>query len=136
MYSATNDLFAREPQVEAVLQSALNALPAHIALLNEEATIVSVNTAWRAYGDTNGYDDNGRYGVGRNYLSICDSVNGRDHTEAHSVGEAIRDILNERRSLFQIEYPCHSPDQKQWFTLQVARFEWDQRLRVIVSHQD
>ena len=40
---------------EASRQSAiLNALPAHIALLDTEGVIISVNEAWRRFADSNG----------------------------------------------------------------------------------
>jgi two-component system, LuxR family, sensor kinase FixL len=123
------------PPAELLLQSAVDALPSHIAILNEAGAITSVNVAWRRFGMSNGYDHDAS-GIGTNYIEICDTANGRDAEEAHMVACGIRDISNERNEVFRLEYPCHSPKVRRWFTLQVARFEWEGQLRVITAHQN
>ncbi|MDP3225931.1 MAG: hypothetical protein Q8M96_22580, partial [Rubrivivax sp.] len=47
----------------------LDALPAHVALLDAKGVIVAVNAAWRRFADDNGLRDPG-HGVGRNYLDV------------------------------------------------------------------
>lgn len=123
------------PPPELLLQAAVDALPSHIAVLNEAGQIISVNAAWRRFGESNGYEhDSG--GIGTNYINICETANGRDAEEAQLVARGIRDITNERNEVFRLEYPCHSPKVRRWFTLQVARFEWEGQLRVITAHQN
>src|SRR5512133_3637923 len=57
---------------EAAKQAAiLNALPAHIALLDTQGRIISVNEAWRRFASANALQSPG-YGIGLNYLEICD----------------------------------------------------------------
>ena len=128
-----NNHFEASP--EALLRSAMDALPSHIAILDQSGSIISTNTAWQRFGDANNYTDP-QSGLGRNYLQICESATGQDAAEAGRVAQAIRDIINERESLFQMEYPCHSPDEKRWFMLQIARFEYAGDLRVITAHQN
>jgi two-component system sensor kinase FixL len=123
------------PPTELLLQSAMDALPSHIAMLDEAGDIIGINTAWRRFGDANGYSHN-KHGIGSNYIRVCESANGRDAEEAYTVAESIRNIINERTGVFRIEYPCHSPKIRRWFTLQVARFEWKNRMRVITAHQN
>jgi len=38
--------------------------------------------------------------------------------------------------MFSLEYPCHSPTQKRWFTLRGTRFPGAGPPRVIVAHED
>src|ERR1700674_3879509 len=53
---------------EAVKQTAiLNALPAHIALLDTQGLIISVNESWRPFADANVLHGPG-HGIGLNYL--------------------------------------------------------------------
>src|ERR1700682_4007869 len=55
-------------QSEAAKQAAiLNALPAHIALLDTRGLIISVNEAWRRFGSANAVQGPG-HGIGVNYL--------------------------------------------------------------------
>ncbi|MEL6268627.1 MAG: PAS domain-containing sensor histidine kinase [Chloroflexota bacterium] len=120
---------------EILLNSAMNALPSHIAILDEWGTIIGVNEAWRRFGDENDYDDTS-YGVGLNYIDICEGAQGRDADIAGQVGSAIRNIGSEHQELFRIEYPCHSPTERRWFMLQVARFDWQGEMRMITAHQN
>jgi hypothetical protein len=72
---------ANRSRSEAVVERAtpfgpvLDALPGHIAILDEEGAIVAVNRAWKTFGVANGLLDPA-CGVGANYLSICEGVAG------------------------------------------------------------
>jgi len=123
------------PPTELLLQSAMDALPSHVAILNERGDIIGVNAAWRRFGSSNGYDHHDG-GLGSNYLSVCESANGHDADEAGLVARGIQDITNERTEIFRLEYPCHSAKVRRWFTLQVARFDWEGHMRVITAHQN
>jgi PAS domain-containing protein len=49
----------------------LNSLPAHIALVDSQGIIVSVNEAWRRFGAANALQG-ANFGVGQNYLDLCE----------------------------------------------------------------
>lgn len=117
------------------LQSALNALTSHIAILNEDGTILEVNAAWNRFGLEN--DFRGAYrGVGDNYLHLCDSSFGRFSKEASIVANGIRAVMTGQRDEFHWEYPCHSPSQQRWFVVHVTRFDGDAPLRIVVAHEN
>lgn len=105
---------------EAAKQSAiLNALPAHIAMLDSRGAIISINEAWRQFAAENEWLEPG-YGVGLNYLEICDAAHGLDSTEAREVCAGIRSVLSGEARSYSIEYPCHSPTEKRWFLMTVT----------------
>jgi PAS domain S-box-containing protein len=105
---------------EAAKQAAiLDALPAHIALLDSQGTIISVNQAWRRFADANMLDSH-RHGIGRNYLDICDRSRGDGSSDAHHVAAGIRAVLSGREKSFSAEYSCHSPTERRWFHLTVT----------------
>lgn len=105
---------------EAARQAAiLNALPAHIALLNAQGLIVSVNEAWRRFAVTNGLQGC-EYGIGLDYLGACNRATGANSAEAGEVAEGIRAVQTGRLAKFSIEYPCHSPTEQRWFQLTVT----------------
>ena len=98
----------------------LNALPAHIALLDSDGVIRDVNERWRHFGQLNDYADPD-FGLGRNYLAICEQAKGDCSDEARQVAAGIRGVLAGETSEFALEYPCHSPDQKRWFRVMAPR---------------
>ncbi len=120
---------------ERFLQSTLDALSSHIAILDEEGTIVEVNGAWDRFASGNQFSGS-RRGVGDNYLTVCDAAAGNFSTEAPVVAAGIRDIIAGRRTAFELEYPCHSPRERRWFTVRVTRFEGEASVRVVVAHEN
>ncbi len=105
---------------EATKQAAiLNALPAHIALLDAQGLIVSVNEAWRLFAGTN-MPQGPSIGPGVNYLEICERARGDDATQAHQAAAGIRSVLEGAAKRFSLEYPCHTPTEKRWFLMVVT----------------
>lgn len=117
------------------MQSALDALSAHIAILDDSGGIIAVNRAWRDFADRNGFTGV-NYGIGTNYLAVCDTSTRRNSNDAPLVALGIRDIMNGKLDEFEMEYPCHSPMQKRWFVVRASRFEWYNHTRLIVAHQN
>ena len=105
---------------EAAKQVAiLNALPAHIALLDAQGRIVSVNQAWRQFADANSLQAPA-YGVGLSYFDICDNAQGDTAAEAQQVAAGIRAVLAGAVKSVSLEYPCHSPTEQRWFLMAVT----------------
>ena len=97
----------------------LNALPAHVALLDGSGRILSVNDAWRGYGLVRGSLDTSA-GVGLNYLDICDCTTGEAAGTASDVAQGIRSVLAGALETYSVEYPCHSATAQSWFLLTVS----------------
>ena len=117
------------------LRSTLDALSAHIAILDEHGTIVAVNAAWKTFASENHFLGS-QCGVGSNYLQICDAAAGEFSEEAPAVASGIREVIAEQGVRFNVEYPCHSPQEKRWFTLRVTRFGGNGPVRVVVTHEN
>ncbi len=122
-------------ETEGFVQSALDALSAHIAILDGQGNIIGVNRAWIRYAQANKLD-NPTYGVGTNYLAVCDASAQLNSPEARLVGQGIREVIAQRRDEFHLQYPCHEPKVKRWFILRVTRFDWYGQARFVVAHQD
>jgi diguanylate cyclase (GGDEF)-like protein len=121
---------------EAAKQAAiLNALPAHIALLDTQACIIAVNEAWRRFADSNGLRD-ANYCIGTNYLNICLMARGDDATEGAQVAAGISQVLAGQEQHFTIEYPCHSPSQQRWFAMTVSPLVRGEQNGAVVMHID
>ena len=116
-------------------QETLDSLPIHIAILDEQGVIVAVNDAWRHFGMANSYKDP-NWGIGRNYLGICQEAIGVQTEDARNVAEAIQQLLSGERSSFQMEYPCHSDTKQRWFSLSLTHFSFSKRTWVVAAHED
>jgi diguanylate cyclase (GGDEF)-like protein len=119
---------------QAATQAAiLDALPAHIALLDSQGSIISVNATWRRFADANGFQRQG-YGIGLSYPEICDSAQGDEASTAQQVAAGIRSVLSGGAKTFSIEYPCHSPTEQRWFLMTVTPMADDPPHGAVVMH--
>jgi len=121
---------------EAAKQAAiLNALPAHIAMIDNRGLIVSVNEAWRRYARTNALPIAG-FGMGMNYLEICESAQGHAALESRHVAEGIRSVLAGTANPFLLEYSCHSPTEERWFLMTATPLAGDRPNGAVIMHVD
>ncbi len=120
-------------QLADVQKAILNALPAHIALVDAQGVIVSVNEAWRRFAAANVLQGP-EFCVGQNYLAVCDQAIGDCSTEAGAAAAGIRSVLRGEVKEFVLEYPCHSPSEPRWFRLMVTPLDEEQRAGAVVMH--
>ncbi len=120
---------------EQFLQSTLDALSSHIAILDQHGAILGVNEPWRRFAGENNLASQHR-GVGDNYLQICDSASRNCCGDAAAVANGIRAVMVGQSDEFQLEYACHSPREKRWFLLRVTRFGSGSSTRVVVAHEN
>lgn len=119
---------------ERVALSALDALAAHIAILDAEGKILAVNKAWRAFeGSQPGSSDRGAAGV--NYFVHCASHPALTGSYM-KFADGVRAVLSAERDEFSMEYPCQVGGQEKWFYGKVTRFAGRGPVRVVIAHED
>ncbi len=59
--------------VRRAVQSCIDALPAHIAILDVDGDILAVNARWTRFAESNNLIAP-RHGLGENYLAVCDAA--------------------------------------------------------------
>ena len=128
---AASELFAK---------ATVDAVTAHICVLDRTGKIVTVNQAWRNVFDENhAQAENLNYYIGTNYLEICASASGvcagPDADAAASMANGIRSVMEVRCDEFTLEYPCHSSTAQRWFVANVTRFHGDSG-NILVAHED
>ncbi len=111
----------------------LNALAAHIALIDGEGVILWVNDAWRRFGQANVLEANA-FGVGINYLAVCAAATSECSQEAGTAADGIRRVLKGEAPHFTLEYACHSPTENRWFRLMVTPVLEGQPGGAVVMH--
>ncbi len=102
------------------LQSIMDSLPEHIAVLDPTGHITLVNQAWRTFAENNGDRSLVFSGIGCNYFDVCRVDEGPDTQVAQQVSDGIRKVLSNELPTFSIKYPCHSPEEKRWFLMHAA----------------
>ena len=120
---------------EAFNRDVLNSLTSHISVINERGEIVAVNDAWNKFAISNGDIELGGTGVGANYFEVCEKAIKEGDSSIEKALTGMKDVLEDRVELFQIEYPCHSPQQQRWFSMRAVKFESSERM-IVVSHTD
>jgi len=113
----------------------INALPAHVAVLDTEGTIVSVNRAWQEFETAEPTYGPGPK-VGRNYVEICDSASEFGLREAQQMAAGIRSVLDGAGEIFSMDCSCQSPSEQRWFALTVTRLGDAPARGAIVMYRD
>jgi PAS domain S-box-containing protein len=118
---------------QELLQSTIDALDVHIAILDEKARIIAVNEPWRRFAKSNGYkSDDG--GVGQNYAEVCESSIWRE--DAESILQGIRAVMNGERTDFHFVHQSRHETEEAWFQLRVNRFYSRGTLRLVLAHEN
>ena len=120
---------------ESVANIILDALSAHIAILDENGIILKTNRAWQNFADDNQLQHSAG-GPPINYLSVCDLATGESSREAKTAATGIRAVIKGQVDEFLLDYPCHSPSEKRWFYMRVTRIPGSGPMRAVVSHEN
>ncbi len=122
-------------QMQQFTRATLDSLSAHIAVLDDQGTILTVNRAWEAFTQENPPVTT-NVCEGANYLSVCDNAVGYYAEEAAAFAAGIRAVLSGNKARVALEYPCHSPDEQRWFVGSITGFMHDQQRYAVVSHEN
>ncbi|TVP78522.1 ATP-binding protein [Thioalkalivibrio sp.] len=112
---------ARRRESERQRQAVLDALSAHIAVLDATGRITAVNAAWRRFARGNGASRELETGIGLNYIDACCDVSAEDPDRlAQRSAEGIQAVINGDLAHFTLEYPCHSAQRQRWYLMSVT----------------
>ena len=127
------DLSLRES--ERFAQATMDALGAHICVVDVDGVILAVNQAWLNFGRGNGAHLDS-ITEGNNYLQVCDEASGEAQQTASAVADGIREVLSGYRTEYELLYPCTTPHETRWFLLKVTRFPENGPMRAVITHVD
>src|SRR5688572_14349390 len=125
------DVCSLDPR--AILQPAIDAMSAHIAVIEPGGVILTVNDRWRRFADENGLRLP-NHGVGRNYFEGWREDDGLGGPNPRALREGIHEVLAGRQEEFRALYPCHSDDTRRWFHLRVTPFMHGGVRHAVVAH--
>jgi len=119
-------------QARLILQPAIDAMSASIAVLEPDGMILTVNERWRRFADENGLRTP-NYAMGRSYFEGW-REDGEIAPEPRALREGIESVLAGEQEEYRALYPCHSEETKRWFHLRVTPFLHNGVRRAVVSH--
>ena len=122
------------------LQSVIDAVPAHVAVLDLHGTIRQVNQGWQQFAARNGQGApaplagglSDGLSVGANYLGVLARANSGDSLD---VLRGLQQVLAGQRDSYRVTYPCHSPTEQRWFVMQATALPGEQP-GAVVCHFD
>ena len=120
---------------QRLLQSALDAIALHIAVLDARGVIIAVNAMWKNFAAGN-QCKSPAFCLGSNYLEVCGCATGECAQEAAAVVTGLRAVMANEQAEFHLEYPCHGPGEQRWFMMHVTRIDGDSSMRVVVAHEN
>lgn len=117
-------------QAQHFLQSTLDSLSSHIAVLTEHGEIAMTNRAWvqHAASDMALVSE-----VGGNYLTALDAASGGWQEQ---LAAGLRAILGDAETHFSQEYCRPGPDGDRWFLARAARLDDRGLSGIVVWHDD
>lgn len=121
---------------EEFTKSILNSVTDEIAVLNDKGVIVAVNASWLKFAAENALDIKNpelHTEVGSNYLQACRTGTEVSFENGMNAHDGIRAVLSGQIPSFYLEYPCHSPIQKRWFSMRVSPLEYIWK-GVVIAH--
>ena len=137
---ATLDITARKWAEEALRASeelnrrTLQALPAHIAVLDREGRIIATNQAWEEFAAQNEAAGKPSVAVGASYIEICRHATADNDESAAEALAGIEAVMTGRQAQFTMEYPCHGPQEQRWFYMTVVPLGTPGESGVVVTH--
>jgi len=109
------------------------AVPANIAVLDSDGTIVSVSAGWKSFAREHDLGGEG-FGVGQNYLSVCRAANGVPAGIAKSIAAGLKAVLEDKLPAFTTEHPHRTGRHTRWIRCTVTPRVPGQREGVEISH--
>jgi two-component system, cell cycle sensor histidine kinase and response regulator CckA len=125
---------AREAS-EGFARATLDALSAHIAVVDGCGQIIAVNHSWREFARRQGGRRLQGCDADRNYLEVADAV-ATEHASGISLAQGLRDVLSGRIERFDQEYPCQTDEGQRLFMARVTPFTARGERMAVVAHEE
>ncbi|NVN90834.1 MAG: PAS domain-containing protein [Desulfuromonadales bacterium] len=140
---------------ERFTRSSIDALTAHICVIDETGSIIISNRSWSDYADANcsrknadnsficslslmcekqrfGYDSGD---VSRRLLNLVTEESRTDGNSAKFF-KGVASALSGEQAEFVMEYACNSPNHKNWFIVRVNGFTSDGQRYAVIAHEN
>lgn len=127
-------------ETEALSRAVLDSLNAQICVTDRAGRIVAVNRSWsdvasQASEASRRAPAGHGCGVGSNYFDVCRRAIAEGNEDARRCLEGLLSVLEGGLSIFDYEYPCHTPSAKRWCLLRAVPLRGASS-GLVISHID
>lgn len=116
------------------LSAILNTLTEQIAVINSDGDILFTNQSWIDFGKENNAPLENWTDI--NYIRTCEASAAQGDMDAVKAVDGIRKVIHNELETFYLEYPCHSPDEKRWFTMRIKPLQFQNPTYYLISHHN
>jgi two-component system, NarL family, sensor kinase len=120
----------RRAQVQ--LQATMDALSAHIVVVDERGIITAANAAWRHVGQQDGHAG-ARHRLGSHYLAACHA--GIAPSDLKAMAQGLRTVVEGKKREFRMHYSRQARGRMAWFQLRATSFEESGR-HIVIAQED
>lgn len=121
-------------KAEQLIHSTLNALSAHVCVIDAKGLVLSVNASWENVAPSHALLSK-NWRPGDNFLEICEQTRDECADESLKVANDIRSVIAGKQHTVSFIYSCHSPSSLQGFLVKVIPIEGQGPARVVVTHE-
>ncbi|WP_447969254.1 PAS domain-containing sensor histidine kinase [Nitrospira sp. M1] len=125
----------RDQNTEQLTHSILNAISAHVCIINAQGMVLSANASLRNVAPQNVLLSS-VWNPGDDYLKVCEQIKGDYADEAMRIAKAIRSVIGGKHHHTSFVYSCQSPPQKTWFRVKIIPVEGEGLAHIVVIHEN
>jgi len=111
----------------------LDALPEHIAILDRNGKILTVNKPWREFSRSS-YQAPYRSLEGENFLELCRHAAREGDSAIEAIGRGVKAVIDGTMIDFALEFPCSCNNRNQWFMARASRFTGHRQQRTVLTY--
>lgn len=126
---------ARLSELSNLQQGVLNAVFAHIVLVDREGRVEFANERWQRYAEKDLLPALGT-GLEANLLGRLERYRGADADAARRIAEALRSVLSGSTERAEFEFSFADGDRPRWHRIAITPYAVDDRKGAVVAHLD
>lgn len=122
-------------QTESIQRAVIDALPANLAIIDNQGKIVATNAPWQTFNATFAFPGSGCT-IGANFLEQCAHANDRQREDASHLETAIRAVLAGQEKQLCLIHPCCTDHEEHWFRTLVTPWSANSSRGAVIAHID
>jgi two-component system cell cycle sensor histidine kinase/response regulator CckA len=124
-----------ERQALEVQRKILDAIPAHLAVLDLKGEIIFINESWRRFlGRPKGPSDYEE--IGQNYIEYCEQADQAFAGTGPDVAAGIRKVMQVDSRVYSLTHPVHKEDKIKWYRVTATSLGPSDVIGAVVMYQD
>jgi PAS domain S-box-containing protein len=122
-------------QTAELQRTILDAIPAHLAVLDRNGEIIFINESWRRFlGRPEGHCEH--LEIGQNYLQYCEVADHAFDGMGSKLAAGIRKVLQANAQSYSLNHPVYQDGKSQWYRVTATSLGRSELIGAVVMYQD